>query len=362
MAEVKKLAVPPALYDYVLYYECASKDWAKYSQKKKIKGDGSLLDAINWNSTYSFDPDDSGGKTLFGITESTWQNFVKKFPGKGYSSDLNSMGKRGFLDVVQWFWDSYSYAELCANYACGMALFQMSWGGFKNIKLLADTLKQNADKKDYKFIESGSNYKKVADATNAYSDPMVAYDIIRRAKSSYMYNISGPNNKNKKFRMGWLTRNVVCFTPYGLYINIDWMPKSEGLKYESTVADWEAAVIRWIQGNKSGYVRIMDWGASPESIAKMTNSTYNVSFGADSNSGSPQSGGTSGAYGGCSGVSQLGNYTNAPDAQIIPQQSQNREEVLNTLISGSYTPNEVKKCVELITSDKKKGVKTKSES
>ncbi len=361
MAEVKKLAIPPALYDYVLYYECASKDWANYSQKKKICGDGSLLDAINWNSTYSFHPADSGGKTLFGITEATWQNFVKRFPNRGYNSDLNSMGKQGFFDVVKWFWDSYSYAELCANYACAMALFQMSWGGFKNIKQLAETLKQNADKKDYPFIDKGSNYKKVADATNAYSDPMIAYDIIRRAKSSYMYNISGPTNKNKVFRIGWMTRNVVCFTPYGLYINVGWMPKSEGMRYESTVEEWEAAVIKWIQGNKNGYVKIMDWGASPESISKMTNSTYDLSFGAGTNAGS-SNGISGGSYSGCGGVYQLGNYTNAPDAQIVHQQVQGKEDVLNTLIGGSYTPNDIKKCPELLTTDKKKGVKTKSES
>jgi lysozyme family protein len=35
---------------------------------------------INWNSTYSYDPDDKGGKTLFGVTENTWKDFVKKYP------------------------------------------------------------------------------------------------------------------------------------------------------------------------------------------------------------------------------------------------------------------------------------------
>lgn len=70
----------------------------------------------------------------------------------------------------------------------------------------------------------------------------------------------------------------------------------------------------------------------------------------------------SGSYGGCGGVYQLGNYSNAPDVQIVNQQAKNREEVLNTLLGGSYTPEQVKKCDELITSDKKKNVKIKSES
>ena len=71
---------------------------------------------------------------------------------------------------------------------------------------------------------------------------------------------------------------------------------------------------------------------------------------------------SSGAYGGCGAVSQLGNYSNAPDVQIIHQQTQSRDEVLNTLVGGSYTPNDVKKCSELTSADKKKSVKTKSES
>ena len=40
----------------------------------------------------------------------------------------------------------------------------------------------------------------------------------------------------------------------------------------------------------------------------------------------------------------------------------NKEDVLNTLVGGSYTPENIKKCSELITSDKKKNVKTKSET
>ena len=69
-----------------------------------------------------------------------------------------------------------------------------------------------------------------------------------------------------------------------------------------------------------------------------------------------------GAYGGCSGVYQLGNYSNTPNMVIKKQQTKNREDVLNTLISNSYTPDQVKKCSELISADKKKEIKTKSEN
>ena len=68
------------------------------------------------------------------------------------------------------------------------------------------------------------------------------------------------------------------------------------------------------------------------------------------------------SYGSCGSVSNLGNYTNVPESKTTPQQYKNREDVLNTLIKGSPAPNNVKKCSELISSDKKKGVKTKSEN
>ena len=70
-----------------------------------------------------------------------------------------------------------------------------------------------------------------------------------------------------------------------------------------------------------------------------------------------------GAYDGCSGVYQLGNYSNTYNTNmaIKKQQTKNREDVLNTLISNSYTPDQVKKCSELISADKKKEIKTKSE-
>ncbi len=366
MAEVKILPPTPALYDFVLYFECASKDWIKGAKKSSIKGDGSLMDLINWNSTYSYDPDDAGGKTLFGVTESSWQTFVKKYPNKGYSKDLNSMGKKGWIDQINWYWSELSSSGLCANYACGFMMFQMRWVGFgsKAQDNLLSTLKANADIKDYPFITSGNKYRKIADATHAYTDPMIAYDYMRKANAAYFYNISTPDRTNKKFRMGWLNRSALSYTPYGLYVPISVSGKSVGLKYESTLDQWEAAAIQLAQSNTGGYVKIMDWGTLPESIEKITNSSYDFASAAQSysKSSNSSSSSSSGAYGGCGAVSQLGNYTNAPDVQVVHKQSQNREDVLNTLVSGSYTPNDVKKCAELTSAEKKKGVKTKSES
>jgi hypothetical protein len=78
--------------------------------------------------------------------------------------------------------------------------------------------------------------------------------------------------------------------------------------------------------------------------------------------GSGSSGSSSGSYGGCGDVHQLGSYSNSPNAHIPHKQTQSREDVLNTLVGGSYTPDQIKKCPELMTSDKKKENKTKSKS
>lgn len=362
MGNSKKLSMPNAMYDYVLYYECAKKDWIDYNKRLQIKGDGSLMNAIKWDVTYSLHPNDSGGATKCGITASTWESFVKNNPNKGYNKDLNSMNRQGWVDVVNWFWDGYSCATQAANYACACLLFQMAWGGFKIANKLVDLLKTNSDIPDYKFITSGSSFRKIADATNAYNDPMKAFGIMRNSLLSYYFNISMPNNKNNVFRIGWFNRVAIPFTMYGLYADVSLNGgKGLGLKYESTLYDWDSAISKHMQNGLRGVVKLFDWGADPETIQNLMSdqSVYTPLDYTDSSSSSQ----SSGSYGGCGGVYQLGNYTNAPDMEIISQQTQSREDVLNTLVKGSYMPNDIKKCSELITSDKKKGnKKTKSEN
>lgn len=360
MAET--LGIPNALYDYILYFECAKKDWLDYNKKTSINGDGSLINAINWNSSYSIHEKDAGGKTLFGVTEYSWNNYVEQLNTngknkKGYKKGLENMGFNGWMDVIDNYWTS-ARSHKCANYACAIVMFQMIWGGFTidAQNNTANILRSNADKKDYPF-SGNSGYTKMADATHAYTDPMVAYDYLRKALSRYYYNIS-VSGDNVVFRCGWLTRSILSFTPYGLYIPI---PSyiNEGLKYESTIEEWEAVSQKWLAENKSRYVKIFDWGASPEYIKTMTNSLYYPSSQYNSYDGGYSSGGV---YNGLGGVYQLGSYSNAVDPQRQQQVARNRESVLNTLIGGSPIPESVKRCNELITTDKKKGNKTKSEN
>ena len=361
MAEVKTLTPPPALYDYVLFYECATKDWKNIKQKSSPSGDGGLMNAINWSSTYSYDPRDAGGKTLFGVTENVWKNYVATHPNKGYKSDLNTMGQRGWLDVMGYYWGEYGHADKCVNYPCAFLLFQMAWGGFGGASNLLTKLKNNADKKDYKFITTKTSiFKKIADATHAYSDPMNAFTCMRSALLSYYYNISTPDRTNKVYRVGWLNRAALPFTLYGLYIPTNFGGGNVGLKYESTLQQWDTTVSEMVSQNKSGYVKIFDWGLDPESVANLTSNPYSYEDATNPYYFNPSSGSSSGAYGGCGNVAQLGSFTNSPSTQSNRdpnQQTRNRENVLNTLVNGSYTPNGVKKCSELITSDKKKSIK-----
>lgn len=355
---VKTLTPPPALYDYVLFYECAKKDWKDIKQKSSPKGDGGLMNAIKWDSTYSFDPRDSGGNTLFGVTEKVWKNYVATHPKKGYKSDLNTMGKKGWLDVMGYYWSEYSHADKCVNYPCALLLFQMGWGGFGGGSTLLKNLKNNADKKDYNFITKGPIFKKIADATHAYSDPMKAFVSMRSALLSHYYNISTPGKKDEIYRMGWFNRAALPFTLYGFYIPTTFGGRNIGLKYESTPQQWDAKVSELISQNKSGYVKIFDWGVDPETIDDMASNPYSYEDATKSDSSNPSSGSSSGAYGGCGNVGQLGSFTNSTFTNgNSNQQTINREHILNTLIKGSHAPNEVKKCSELITSDKKKSIK-----
>jgi hypothetical protein len=59
------------------------------------------------------------------------------------------------------------------------------------------------------------------------------------------------------------------------------------------------------------------------------------------------------SYSGCGNVNKLSGYSNETSVGTTQKQI-NREDILNTLINGSPTPNSIKRCLELITSDKKK--------
>lgn len=64
----------------------------------------------------------------------------------------------------------------------------------------------------------------------------------------------------------------------------------------------------------------------------------------------------------CGGITNLGEYTNTTTMQSMKQQHKKREDILNTLLGKSmFDKNKIKICSELITVDKKKGIKIKSE-
>jgi hypothetical protein len=164
--------------------------------------------------------------------------------------------------------------------------------------------------------------------------------------------------------MCWLNRSALSYTPYGLYVPTTIDVKSMGLQYSSTLDEWETTAIRLAQNNTGGYVKIVDWGIEPESLENISSNPYSYEDATKSYSNFNKSSRniSSGSYGGCGNVSQLGSYTkttgtNSNKNKDVSAKTKNRENILNTLVNGSYTPNNIKKCNELTSSDKKKNVK-----
>ena len=106
---------------------------------------------------------------------------------------------------------------------------------------------------------------------------MVPFGYMRSAVLSHYYNISCPGNKNSVFRVGWLNRVALPFTPYGLYIATTFGGSNVGLQYSSTLPEWDVKVSEMAQSGKDGYVKIFDWGADPTSIENLLASSYDYS-------------------------------------------------------------------------------------
>ena len=370
-----KLSMPPGLYDYVVYYECAPSNWPnnKRPSADNFDGSGKSVDLVKWDSTSHTAKYDSGGATKVGVTHSTWdslRNNPKQYPefSKYKNMSIDAMSKEAWLEVMDQFW-SESHSGDCANHACACLLFQAKWGGFLGFDSLIAELKKNSDIPDYPF--KGTRYAGVADATNAYTDPMKAYIIIRKKVLNYLISISDPNSPNERQRnnyqnrMGWYNRLALAFPLQGLYIDVGLNGVghlSPAITRDTTSADTIIdSVAKHYQNGGRGMKQLIDWGLSPEELEeKIASGEYDFIHGDSGGYSSQYSGGS---YSGCNSISQLGNYSNAPDATVVHQQVQSKEEVLNTLMSGSYEPNSVKKCDELITTDKKKRKKKeKSES
>jgi hypothetical protein len=373
-----KLSIPPGFYDYILYCECASSNWQnnKRPSADNFDGSGKSVGLVNWNSTSYTAKYDAGGATKAGVTQYTWDNLrnsPKQYPAfsKFKNMSIDALSKEAWLEVLNYFWSS-SHAGDCANHACACILCQTKWGGFNMLETLLAELKKNSDIPDYPF--EGGGYKGIADATNAYTDPMKAYVVIRKIVLGYLISISDPNSHNEKHqnnyhnRMGWYNRFALAFAMQGLYIDVGLYGVgnlSPAITRDTTSIDTIIdSVTKHYQNGGRGLQQVLDWGISPEELEeKIASGEYDFIHEDSGGSGSYSSQYSGGSYSGCNSISQLGNYSDAPDAIVVHQQVQSREEVLNTLMSGSYEASSVKKCDELITTDKKKRKKKeKSES
>lgn len=363
MADEKNWEIHPALYDYILYYECSPKDWIakRLPDVNSIDGKGITLSLIDWdNATMTMDT--NGDWTKLGVNEVAWDPYVN------YKIPLKQMDKNGWSNIFKDVFWKENCANKCANIACALLLFQISWQGYGKTSRanLVKTLKDNCDIKDYKF--SGNNsYAGIADATNAYTDPMKAYNIMRQFVPKYYWNLAANKDKDwsnslrKNLRIAWMRRHVMAFRPDGLYVEVGFCAKE--MDYSKTVDEWESYAQSCVSNKRSGYKKILHWdGVTAEQIAAMNANIGNFSY-TPSSFSSYSTGGSSSPTYSCFGVvNNMGDYTNYPDGNNIPQEKQNREEVWNTLIGGSYMQDKVRKCAELITTDKIKNEKPKSEN
>lgn len=365
----KNIEMPAAFAESLLYWEMHNDDWNLSKGQTKfdvIDGKFGATKYVKWDAQARIEKNDSGGLTKVGITQSTWTEFRSKNSSKypGLPDSVHNVKEKEWLIYVNHSWER-SCANVSANAACGCALFQCRWGGYRYAEQCWKELISKADIKyyNYKFKkwDKDNSFQCLADATHAFKDPMIAYKIIINSKRQYLWDTS-KSGKNFNNRPGWMRRICMGFTDDGLYLAGYNIVKENGLTSSNTIDQWNSVAIKAFKENSKYIKKLLDWGANPETLAAM------ASMGGGSYT--PDAAAAGGAvsmaprelYSGCAGVYNLGDYTNSPDMTITPQQTQNREEVLNTLMSGSYTPDEVSKCAELITVDKKKNVKIKREN
>ena len=283
--------IPASVYDYLLFYECASKDWlpGKGSQKIVIakNSPGTLVDNINWSVGGTTVPGDSGGNTKCGITQSTWRGFynknAKKY-GLNCGPNVDNMNKIGWLSFIDSIWPT------AANTACALIYFQWCWGsGSCQSKNLLKALRDRADKSGWRPNTSGSIGQQILNATFGFKNPMDAYQIIRDYRIQFIWDISTPNKTNSKFRNGWLKRTIGSFQDDGLYLAE--APQLYNIPYDTPISE-RKAICNQLKG-KGDYVLLAKWGnmpTKPDTFVDVDISAYDNSSGGSSGGGGSYSG------------------------------------------------------------------------
>ena len=253
--------IPASVYDYLLFYECASKDWlpGKSSQKINIakNSPGTLVDNINWSVGGTTVLGDRGGNTKCGITHSTWRDFYTKSAqkyGLNCGPEVDNMNKIGWLSYIDSKWPK------AANIACELIYFQWCWGsGRCNSKNLVKTLRERADKSGWSPKDGGSIGSQVLDATFGFNNPMDAYQIIRDYRIQFLWDISTSSSTNSKFRTGWLRRTIGSFQDDGLYLAE--APQLYDIPYNTPISE-RKAICNQLKG-KGNYILLAKWDNMP---------------------------------------------------------------------------------------------------
>lgn len=250
------IAIPDRFYDYVLYYECGSKEKSTPSLWTNIRSTsaGALLKGVNWSAS-GYDVGDNAGITRFGVTGAAITSYKSWSKNSNYK--LNSAN--AWVQMVNYFWKT-ACADQAANVACAVIMCQGKWGGWSNscISTTCDQLRKNADKEGASSV-TGSGYSVIAKLTHYFSNPMDAFIILRNCRIAYLRSLKSKS----QFFNGWMRREFFAMQGDGLYCEPG---SSLFTKYGTTpISSMETVAAQLKNNSSSGYVKLMSWDGTPSS-------------------------------------------------------------------------------------------------
>jgi lysozyme family protein len=170
-----------------------------------------LKRTLEFEGTYSNDPDDSGGETKWGITKKAWLTY-------GDSVDFGRMTTNDVVDFyLNVYWrgaclsvlDSASVPQRLLNEIFDAVVNHGITGGIKRLQIAYNDI--NGDGID--LLVDGKIGAKTIGAIVAfcnrgsnYSDALVA--ALRFERAALYFNLCENDTKKRKFLRGWLRRLV----------------------------------------------------------------------------------------------------------------------------------------------------------
>ncbi len=146
----------------------------------------------------SYDPDDSGGQTMVGVTLKTYQEYCRK-KGMGVSKavGLRNLTYEQWRDILKtMFWDRWQADKIASQPVAEMLVDWVWTSGSYGITIPQKALGVSAD---------GIVGPKTLGAVNS-REPAALFALLKRERIAYTERICASRLRNRKFRNGWLRR------------------------------------------------------------------------------------------------------------------------------------------------------------